>query len=252
MTHTTHSRLTVTCIGSGDAFHSGGRLHSCFHLDAADTRLLLDCGSSSPAGLVRYGINTDQLDGVIVSHLHGDHFGGIPYLLLAGKYLQRRTRPLLCAGPQGLQQRVEQVFEALYPGVLADGLGFAVTYRVLEPATALTIQGARISCVPVAHGGGAQALGIRVEIGGHIISFSGDTEWTEQLPVLAHGSDLFICECFSYDQPAPGHLDYVTLMREKERFSTGRLVLTHPGPQLLDRAEQLELELLEDGTRLLL
>ncbi len=250
MTNSTTAKLIVTCVGSGDAFHSGGRLHSCFHLEAADTRVLIDCGSSSPAGFARCGISADQLDVVIVSHLHGDHFGGIPYLLLAGKYLHQRSRPLLCIGPEGLQQRVEQVFDALYPGVLADGLGFAVTYRVLAPAAAVDIQGGRISCVPVVHGGGAQALGIRVEIGGRTVSYSGDTEWTEQLPLLAQGSDLFICECFNYDQSAPGHLDYLTLMREKERFSTGRLVLTHPGPQLLERAGQLELELLEDGARL--
>lgn len=252
MTNINPSKLVVTCIGSGDAFHSGGRLHSCFHLATADTRLLVDCGSSSPAGFARCGISADQLDGVIVSHLHGDHFGGIPYLLLAGKYLHQRTRPLLCVGPQGLQQRVEQVFDAIYPGFLADGLGFAVTYRVLDPAAPVTVQGACIRCVPVIHGGGAQALGIRVEIGGRSVSYSGDTEWTEQLPLLAQGSDLFICECFSYDQPTPGHLDYVTLMREKERFTTKRLVLTHPGPQLLERAGQLELELLEDGARLVL
>ena len=242
--------LIITCIGSGDAFHSGGRLHSCYHLDSGGAQFLLDCGASSPAGFARSGIHADQLDVVIVSHLHGDHFGGIPYLLLAGKYLHRRTRPLLCVGPAGLQQRVEQAFNALYPGVLEDGLGFEVAYQGLDPAAVLDVRGARISCVPVIHGGGAPALGIRVEVGGRIVSYSGDTEWTEQLPLLAQGSDLFICECFSYDQTVPGHLDYLTLMREKERFSTRRLVLTHPGPQLLERTGALELELLHDGARL--
>ncbi len=252
MTHLTPPELMVTCIGSGDAFHSGGRLHSCYHLACVDTQLLLDCGGSSPAGFARYGINAGLLDVVVVSHLHGDHFGGIPYLLLAGKYLHQRTRPLLCAGPEGLQQRVEQAFNALYPGVLDEGLGFEVMYQVLEPAVVLNYQGVRIRCVPVVHGGGAQALGIRVETGGRIVSYSGDTEWTEQLPLLAQGSDLFICECFSYDQPVPGHLDYLTLLREGQRLLTRRLVLTHAGPQLLERVDQLELELLHDGVRLLL
>ncbi len=242
--------LVVTCVGTGDAFHSGGRLHSCYHLMSADRQFLLDCGGSSTAGFARCGVDPEQIDALIVSHLHGDHFGGIPYLLLAGKYLHRRTRPLLCIGPDGLQRRVEQAFTALYPGVLEEGLGFEVTYRVLNPAAVLDVLGARIRCVPVVHGGGAPALGIRVEMAGRIVSYSGDTEWTEQLPILAKGSDLFICECFNYDQAAPGHLDYLTLMHEKERFDTRRLVLTHPGPQLLGRAGALELELLHDGARL--
>ena len=250
MTNFIPPELIVTCVGSGDAFHSGGRLHSCYHLASGDTQFLLDCGASSPAGFARCGITADQLDVVIVSHLHGDHFGGIPFLLLAGKYLHRRARPLLCIGPEGLQQRVEEAFNSLYSGVLEDGLGFEVAYQVLNPAAVLNIRGARVSCVPVVHGGGAQALGIRIEMGGRIVSYSGDTEWTEQLPILAKGSDLFICECFNYDQAAPGHLDYLTLMHEKERFDTRRLVLTHPGPQLLGRAGALELELLHDGARL--
>lgn len=244
------SSVIVTCIGSGDAFHSGGRLHSCYHLESDNGQFLLDCGGSSPAGFARCGIDPDLVDVLVVSHLHGDHFGGIPYLLLAGKYLSKRSRPLLCVGPEGLQQRIEQTFSALYPGVLEDGLGFVVDYRVLQPATALAIRGARISCVPVAHGGGAPAYGIRLETGGRVISYSGDTEWTEQLPLLARQSDLFICECFSYDQKTPGHIDYQTLWQQKDRLDTRRLVLTHPGPQLLENEKKLDLELLHDGARM--
>lgn len=242
--------LTITCIGTGDAFHSGGRLHSCFHFKSADNQLLLDCGSSSPAGFSRAGVAAEHVDAVIVSHLHGDHFGGIPYLLLAGKFLHQRTRPLLCVGPEGLQQRVAQTLNALYPGVLTDGLGFEVIYQVLDPAAVLEVRDARIRCMPVVHGGDAQALGLRIELGGRIVSYSGDSEWNDNLPLLAQGSDLFICECFSYDQAVPGHLNYLTLLRQQSCLSTHRLVLTHPGPELLTRAEELELELLYDGARL--
>ncbi len=246
----TEAPLTITCVGTGDAFHTGGRLHSCFHFNSGDNHVLLDCGSSSPAGFFRTGIAADHVDVVIVSHLHGDHFGGIPYLLLAGKYLHRRTRPLLCVGPEGLQQRVEQALNALYPGVLEDGLGFDLNYQVPDQAAVLEVRDMRIRCLPVVHGGGAQALGIRVETDGRIISYSGDSEWNDNLPLLAQGSDLFICECFSYDQAVPGHLDYLTLLRQQARLSTQRLVLTHPGPQLLARADELEFELLYDGARL--
>lgn len=246
------SAVVVTCVGTGDAFHSGGRLHSCYHLAHGEHQFLLDCGASSPAGFARCRIHAEELDVVIVSHLHGDHFGGIPFLLLAGKYLHRRTRALICVGPEGLQQRVEQALNALYPGVLAEGLGFEVVYQSLDPARGLDVGGAQISCLPVVHGSGGQAFGIRIAMDGGIVSYSGDTEWTEQLPLLSHRSDLFICECFSYDQGVPGHLDYQTLWRKKASFSTQRLVLTHPGPQLLEHADQLELELLADGARLVL
>ncbi|MDX2494149.1 MAG: MBL fold metallo-hydrolase, partial [Desulfuromusa sp.] len=93
---------TLRCIGTGDAFGSGGRLNSCFHLAAAGEQLLLDCGCSSLIGMQRCGVIPSEIDTVIISHLHGDHFGGIPYLLLEGKYISQRIRPLTLVGPPGL------------------------------------------------------------------------------------------------------------------------------------------------------
>ncbi|MFO7577934.1 MAG: MBL fold metallo-hydrolase [Pelovirga sp.] len=250
MQHRTRPELIITCVGTGDAFNSGGRLHSCFHLAGDDTCLLLDCGSSSPAGFARCAINSEQIDAVIVSHLHGDHFGGIPYLLLAGKYLQQRRRPLTLIGPTQLRPRVETLTEALYPGMLADGLGFPVTYATLNPQRPLQLGRAEVSCWPLAHGSSAAAFGVRVTLAERILAYSGDTQWSENLLPLSRNADLFICECCAYDEPLPGHLDYLTLLQQRERLDCRRLVLTHPGPALLARKEQLQLELLEDGRRL--
>src|SRR5436305_12245762 len=107
--------VRVRFLGSGDAFSSGGRLQTCFHLDGADEPLLIDCGASALASLKRERLDPARIGWVALSHLHGDHFGGLPWLILDGQFA-KRTKPLWVTGPNGTRERVERTFEALYPG----------------------------------------------------------------------------------------------------------------------------------------
>lgn len=240
------AEIFIRCVGTGDAFGSGGRLNSCFYLNSPDGQMLLDCGSSSLIGMQRCGVVAAEIDTVIVSHLHGDHFGGIPYLFLEGKYLSRRTKPLTLIGPRGLQQRVEAVSKALYPGIMGKN-NFPVEYRELDPKKPLQFNSAQIECFRVKHGSNQHAYGLRVETGGKVISYTGDTEWTENLIPLSQGSDLLIAECCAYDQTLPSHLDYQTLLKQRTRLGCRRLVLTHMGSEMLSRLNELELETVNDG-----
>ncbi|MGN6461176.1 MAG: MBL fold metallo-hydrolase, partial [Pseudolabrys sp.] len=65
--------MQITIIGSGDAFGSGGRANTCFHLRTAKSVLLIDCGASALPRLKHYDIDLNAIDGIILSHLHGDH-----------------------------------------------------------------------------------------------------------------------------------------------------------------------------------
>lgn len=239
--------MKLTCVGTGDAFGSGGRLNSCFHLQTAEQQILIDCGSSSLIGLERCGLNLLEVDAVVISHLHGDHFGGIPYLFLEGKYLSHRTRPLTLIGPEGLEKRVETVANALYPGLSAKNLDFPVNYQVLEDGKAFWLHDLQILPLAVTHGGSKYAYGFRLESGGKIIAYSGDTEWTDVLIPLTCQCDLLIVECFNHNQSVPGHLNYQTLLRERTRLGCRRLVLTHLGPEMLAQLDSLELDVAKDG-----
>ena len=239
--------VKLRCVGSGDAFGSGGRLNSCFHLAAGGEQLLLDCGCSSLIGLQRCGLNPAEIDYVVISHLHGDHFGGIPFLLLEGKFVSQRRRPLTLIGPVDLQQQVEAALEALYPGAIDNELGFPLIYRQLDPAKTLTAGGFSIACCQVKHGSSQQVYGLRLRVAGKSLSYTGDTEWTENLLDLADGSDLLIAECFAYDRPTPSHLDYLTLLQRRTDLNCKQLVLTHPGADLLRHRDALQFTLLNDG-----
>ncbi|HYY54205.1 MAG TPA: MBL fold metallo-hydrolase, partial [Candidatus Dormibacteraeota bacterium] len=96
---------TVTFLGSGDAVSSGGRFQACILVATPERRVLLDCGASSLVAMKRAAIDPAMLDAIFVSHLHGDHFAGIPFLVLDGQ-LAHRTRPLVVAGPTEVERRV--------------------------------------------------------------------------------------------------------------------------------------------------
>ncbi|MDA3904344.1 MAG: MBL fold metallo-hydrolase [Desulfuromusa sp.] len=239
--------VSLCCVGTGDAFGSGGRLNSCFHLHSTAGQMLIDCGCSSLIGMQRCGVIPAEIDTVVISHLHGDHFGGIPYLLLEGKYASQRTRPLTLIGPPGLQQRVEAAADALYPGMVDKKFNFPIKYLALDPKQPLQINSLQVECFRVKHGSSKHAYGLRVGVAGKIIGYTGDTEWTDNLIPLAQGSDLLIAECFAYDDPVPSHLDYRTLLKQRSRLGCRKLVLTHMGPEMLARLDQLELDTVTDG-----
>ncbi len=94
--------MRLQFIGSGDAFGSGGRFNTCFHLTGARTNALIDCGASSLIALKKAGVDRNAIGAILVTHFHADHFGGIPFFVLDAQLVAKRTNPLLIAGPPGL------------------------------------------------------------------------------------------------------------------------------------------------------
>ena len=94
--------VRVRFLGSGDNFGSGGRFQACIHVDTGAFSFLLDCGASSLIPMKRAGISSAAIGVILISHLHGDHFGGIPFFIIDAQLISRRETPLLIAGPPGL------------------------------------------------------------------------------------------------------------------------------------------------------
>jgi ribonuclease BN (tRNA processing enzyme) len=236
--------VRITLLGTGNAFSHGGRFQSCYLVEGAGRRILLDCGGTAPAALQRAGIGPHDPDAIVLSHFHGDHFGGVPYLLV-DMGVHGRTRPLVLAGPPGVEARVSALLEALYPGMAGRPTPFPL--EVLEYGDEpLDVCGAALRAWPVEHSPATAPHALRLELDGRTVAFSGDTSWTETLLRVADGADLFLCECSSM-APLPGHLDYPTLLARAADLRCGRMLLTHLGADVLDRCAGLELACARDG-----
>lgn len=239
--------LTVQFLGSGDAFGSGGRFQACIHVQAPNANLLLDCGASSLIAMKRSGVAPNNIDAILISHVHGDHFGGIPFFILDAQFLSKREKPLLIAGPPGIEERVRAAQEALFANSSKTEQKFEIRFAEWQDRVPTDIAGVRVTPFEVVHGSGAPPFGLRLEAEGRTVAYSGDTEWTPALINLSRDADLFICEANFFEKAVTFHLDYETLMKHRGELTCKRLVLTHMNSEMIERAATLEVECAEDG-----
>jgi len=240
-------------VGCGDAFGSGGRFNTCFVVDDAHGRFAIDFGATSLTALAESNIDPASLDLVILSHLHGDHFGGLPFLLLHREFAALDKRPLTIAGPPGFGQRLRALHDSLYPGLWKDSWSFRLDLVEVEPGRPVQLGERTLLTEIVNHYAGAEpCTALSMTTSSKTIVYSGDTGWTDVLVALADASDLFLCECNDlHDQAYEGHMSYQTLSARFDRLNTKRLVLTHLGPEMLAAAPDLEVECAADGMEIL-
>jgi ribonuclease BN (tRNA processing enzyme) len=231
--------MRLTVVGSGDAFGSGGRFNTCFQVESAGTTLLIDCGASSLVALKARGLDPDRLDGVILSHLHGDHFGGLPFLLMDAQHLSRRQRPFVVAGPPGTRARITAALEVLFPGAAATRWRFAWDTVEIEPGRPQDILGHRLVTAEVQHPSGAPSTAVRLAGGGTTLAYSGDTEWTDALLPIADGAGLLIIECSGYAGRIPYHLTWEILKPRLPQLRAQRIMLTHMNPTALAHLDEI-------------
>ena len=239
--------VNVRFLGSGDAFGSGGRFQTCIYVHCEETHLLLDCGTSSLVAMKRFGVDPSLVDAILLSHLHGDHFGGLPFFIMDAQFVSRRRKPLVVVGPPGLEARIFEAMEVLYPGSSQTQREFLLKFVELSEETAITVAPLVVTPYSVMHPSGAPAYALRVVCEGKIIAYSGDTEWTDALIRVAHGADLFVCECFSPEKVGAHHIDYQTLMNHRPELECRRLILTHMNDEMLLQLGSLDVEGAEDG-----
>jgi ribonuclease BN (tRNA processing enzyme) len=247
--------VRVQFLGTGGPLASGGRLQTCILIQSAQGRYLVDCGMTALVSMARFGVDPGAIDAVLISHLHGDHYGGLPLMILEarihtheGSTYPPRTRPLRVAGPPETEERVRQVLDLFgwrgqFSAMKKDGL---LEFITLEPRRETVVHGLTVTAFPVVHYT-PEATALRMTVGGKTIAYSGDTGWTDMLLEVAAAADLFICQTYTIDIAQWGMVNYRTLREHRARLTCRRLVLTHVGPQMQQRLAEVEEEVASDG-----
>lgn len=241
--------MYVKCLGSGDAFASGGRMNTCFYLRTRAGGVLLDCGASALIGLRKENLSTDDVDCVLITHLHGDHFGGLPFILCEIIALGRRNKPLTIIGPPKVEARTSQSLECFYAMEIAPGALIRFTEYIAEQP----VEVGSLHVIPFAaiHSRETNPHCLRLEEDKQVIAFSGDTQWTDNLLRVSEGADLFLCEASSFQRPARNHMSVKDLLENRSRIHAKRIVLTHVGEEVLRHRDAIPFEIADDGVVLM-
>ncbi len=242
--------MQLTVLGCGDAFSAGGRLPSCYLVETGASRFLLDCGPSILPALKRAGLSTNDVSQIFISHLHGDHFGGLPFLLLDAIFPSRRQEPLTLIGPPGLEARFRLACEVFYPGSLSMTRAFDLKFVELDKNVRRQMDGLAVTPFEVQHFSGSPSYALRFEIGDKVLAYSGDAGWSDNVVLAGENADLYLIECYNYDLAITMHLNYLKISEQFDRIGAGKLLLTHMSDAMLARSGDVDLTrciLAEDG-----
>jgi ribonuclease BN (tRNA processing enzyme) len=239
--------IQLVVLGSGDAFGSGGRRQSSYLVRARSATFLMDAGPTVLAALKELDLGSDEIDFILLSHLHGDHFGGLPFMIMEYLYELPRSRELLIAGPRGTEQRTMDLFRAMYKETAARPLRFPLRFQTLVGGENVNIMGVSIEPFAVPHQEREPSLGVKVSVDGKTIVYSGDSGWTEEFVLRTADVDLFLCECNYWETQVDFHINYPQFQRNRGRVRARRVLLSHLGREVLGKLDRVNEECARDG-----
>jgi ribonuclease BN (tRNA processing enzyme) len=232
--------MRLTVLGSGDAFSSGGRLSSCYLVESRQARFLLECGPTVLTAFKKAGLSTNSISQIFISHLHGDHMGGLPFLLLDAIFPSQRQEPLTLIGPLGLEARFRMACEVFYPGSLNLPRPFDLNFVELHRDVRWQMGDLAVTPFEVDHFSGSPSYAYRFELDGRVFAFSGDAGWSDNVVRVGQGADLYLIECYQYDLELSMHLNYLQIAAHFDQINAGQLLLTHMSEAMLARQDDVD------------
>jgi ribonuclease BN (tRNA processing enzyme) len=218
--------VEVSFLGSANAFAAEGRYWSSFIVDG---KYQFDAPPTLLPQLKRLGVSLPEIEVIFITHFHGDHFVGLPFLLLEYVYITHRTQDLYIVGPPGCEAVLEDFADRVYPNIIKAG-GYRRIYVDAEPGKQQKAGSVTFTSYPMNHvkKDGLHAIGYRVQIGDKTLAYTGDTMMCEEAVQLGDGADVFVVDCTYSDGYGPEHmgLDDIKVIRRRISPET-TIILTH-------------------------
>jgi len=227
-------RPSLVCLGSGAALNDG-RLYNSLLIGG---EILLDLPPTAVPQLHRLGQDLTAINHIFISHLHGDHAFGLPFLLLDYCVRIKREEPLYIIGPSGLEGMTDILCDLAWPEMRQHGFEPHVPLRYVEVEEEGTYSAGDLEfiAIPMKHFT-LDAYGYRFEHRGTTYGYTGDTGECTQIHRLLDGVDVAIMELtHPGEDTSGGHLDKeaVSRLTKRLRCQGATVVATHmsadPGP----------------------
>lgn len=206
--------LHVAVCGSSSPLPGPGRAGPCLLVHAGETTVVVDVGGGSPRQIGVMGIDSGDIDAILLTHLHSDHIDGLGELLLQSWAGGRRQTPMPVHGPVGTAQVVEgfnlaYAVDATYriahhgeTAIPPAGFGGVATEFIVEAdesqivfeSGGLTVTAFAVDHEPVEH-----AVAFRFDYKGRRVTISGDTAYNNNMIEAARDADLLIHDGLQQD-----------------------------------------------------
>ena len=218
--------LELSFLGSGNAFTPDGRYWSSFLLNG---RYLLDAPPTLLPHLKRLGVPLTDIRAIFISHFHGDHFLGLPFLLLEYLHITPRREDLYIVGPAGVEQMIEAAAEMAFPKLSHADAGYQRRYLEAEAGRQQTVDDLSFQAFPMKHGGGKlHSFGYRLRLADKVLAYTGDTELCDEVFALAEGADVLVLDCNYSQSDGPDHLNFADVPEIRRRLPLSTtIILTH-------------------------
>ncbi len=265
--------MKLHTLGTGGPRPDPARNASCYVIEAAGQKLMLDCGRGAISGMARAALPFAEVDVMLLSHHHVDHIGEFANYLITS-WMAGRRRPLRVFGPPGTRGIVDVLVSQVYDrdiafrteGETTFGPFIGAEVTEVEEGMVLEAGGLQVSCTRVEHGHGLPfgkkflarwiCLAWRIEAEGRVFSFSGDAVMCDPLLRIAHGADLHLQCCYiAASEMSSGHFQGVgkytlacsdTAGKIAERAQVRRMVLTHFRQTTPERIEEMRADIGRD------
>jgi ribonuclease BN (tRNA processing enzyme) len=209
--------LTVTVLGCSGSYPGPGEACSGYLVRSDRTTLWADAGTGTLANLQRH-VTLADVDAVLLSHEHPDHWTDINGFYVASKYYERRGVVPIYA-PASVRDHAYYDDEPFL-------------WHDVTDADTITVGDVRVSFSRTDHG--PETLAMRFESGGRSLGYSADSGPAWSLEALGPDLDLALCEAGSatHDEGRLRHMSPRQAGRSARSAGVDRLVLTHLAPGL--------------------
>jgi ribonuclease BN (tRNA processing enzyme) len=230
--------LELLFLGTGNAFAMGGRRQSCYLIQTENTKILLDAGPCLLQAIRENNIEPKEIDYIILSHLHPDHIGGLPYFLLDDKWITKREKPVIIYAPKSGRDAIFNIVSLFYSKEECEHFNNVFEFRSFEIGDQIELDEFKIEGLEAIHS--AEPKMMIIDIKGYTIGYSGDTAFHKQSYDKLLNCDIMIHEVSSWNLNIPNHVNFQELL-ENTPSNANPIYVSHIDNSVLSNKNQIKL-----------
>ena len=240
----------VLFLGTGNAVNSACKANQAVLFKLGSKNILIDCGPTTLYCFKKHNIDPNNIDSILFTHYHGDHFIGSIFLDLAFVIEYFRKKSIIYGAGQGLYDHFYKSYQICFEDFFPNNSFPRIFQEYCTDKIYELYEGIKIYTFKMSHR--KESLGYRIEFDNKVVAITGDTKWNDNIIKLSNNADLLIVECSFYEKPLKEmpHISYEELAYRAKLLNVSNVVLIHADKTLLSKRSRLKFQIMDDGMKI--